>query len=335
MNLLPPDTLKHDPLATARDWLAAHGRIALATVVSTWGSSPVPVGGQLVIGPGDRFRGSVAGGCVEADVIAGAPSVMESGKPLLLEFGVTDDAAWSAGLPCGGKIKVFLQRLEGVGDVRFLERIVAARTTRETLAVFTDLTDGARELYDSSNIPEGLRQPAESAQSCLVETSAGQAFLHVFEPPIRLVIAGATHIGQVLASLAQTLCYEVVVLDPRAAFTSDQRFTSTATVTEWPAEAISNIGLDRRTAMVVLSHVANIDDEALASALRSECLYIGALGSRRTNEKRLERLRAAGFSEASLERIRAPVGLPIGAKGAAEIAVSILAEIIKTTRRAA
>jgi xanthine dehydrogenase accessory factor len=335
MNFLPPDRLKQDPLSTARNWLEAHGRIALATVVSTWGSSPVPVGGQLVIGPDDRFQGSVAGGCVEADVIAEAADVMASGRPLLLEFGVADAAAWRSGLPCGGNIKVFLQRLEGIDDVRFLERILAAREARTTLIALTNLANGKLELHDFGTTAEGMRQHIDHGQSGIVETSNGQAFLQILEPPIRLIIAGATRIGQVLAGLAQAIGYEVVVLDPRSAFSSDARFAETATVTDWPQEAITDIGLDRRTAIIALSHVADIDDEALTAALHSDCLYVGALGSRRTHEKRLDRLRAGGFSDASLDRIHAPVGLAIGAKGPAEIAVSILAEIIKTIRRAA
>jgi xanthine dehydrogenase accessory factor len=335
MNLLMPDKPNFDPLEAARGWLEAHGTIVLATVVSTWGSSPVPVGGQLVIGPDNRFQGSVSGGCVEADVITEAADVMASGKPSLLEFGVSDATAWQSGLPCGGDIKIFLERLETISDVNFLSQLSTARETRTTLVVLTNLADGTRELYDSASVPVELCKYMESSQSCLVETSTGQAFLLILEPPIRLVIVGATHIGQVLARLAQTIGYEVVVLDPRTAFTSDDRFAGTTTVAEWPQEAIADIGLDRRTAIVVLSHVANIDEEALTAALRSDCLYVGALGSRRTHEKRLDRLRTAGISEASLERIHAPIGLSIGAKDPAEIAVSILAEIINTTRRAA
>jgi xanthine dehydrogenase accessory factor len=335
MNLLRPDKLTHDPVVTARDWLQAHGRIALATVVSTWGSSPVPVGGQLVIGPGDLFQGSVAGGCVEADVIAEAVDVMASHKPSLLEFGVSDAVAWRTGLPCGGNIKIFLECLNLESDAQFLERVLAARETRTPLVVLTDLAEGKRTLYDSADIPEKLHQHLESGQSCLIETSGRQGFLHILEPPVRLVIAGATHIGQILASLALTIGYEVVVLDPRAAFASDDRFVGASAVTGWPHEAMATIGLDRHTAIIALSHVADIDDDALTAALHSDCLYIGALGSRRTHEKRLDRLRAAGLTDASLGRIHAPVGLPIGAKGPAEIAVSILAEIIKITRRTA
>ena len=336
LNLQPFGAVGCDPLETAREWLGEYGRIALATVVSTWGSSPVPVGGQLVIAPGDRFQGSISGGCVEVDVITEAADVMASGRPMLLEFGVANDTAWRAGLPCGGNIKIFLQRLEGPSDVRLLDEILAARRARTTLMLLTDLSDGTRKISeDPSSLPVDFREYTQLGESCVVPTSAGETFLHVLKPPVRLIIAGATHIGQVLASLAQAIGYEVVVVDPRVAFASDERFAGTSAVTRWPAESMADVGLDRRTAVVALTHVANIDDEALTTALCSDCLYIGALGSRRTHEKRLDRLRETGFSDGMLSRIHAPVGLPIGAKGPAEIAVSILAEIIKTTRQPA
>jgi xanthine dehydrogenase accessory factor len=152
---------------------------------------------------------------------------------------------------------------------------------------------------------------------------------------VRLIIAGGTNIGQVLAELARHAGYDVIVVDPRAAFVTEERFGATSSRTEWPEVSLTALGLDARTAVVALTHAAHIDDEALGVALKSDCLYIGALGSKTTHAKRIERLKAAGFSEAALKRIHAPIGLAIGAKGPAEIAVSILAEIIKVARGAA
>jgi xanthine dehydrogenase accessory factor len=153
--------------------------------------------------------------------------------------------------------------------------------------------------------------------------------VHALVPDVRLIIVGATHVGQVLADLAHRIGYDVVVVDPRAAFTTEERFGETHTVNGWPEVSLPTLGLDARTAVVALTHAVHIDDEALATALRSPCLYIGALGSKRTQANRMERLKAMGFSETDLGRIHAPVGLAIGAEGPAEIAVSILAEIIK------
>jgi xanthine dehydrogenase accessory factor len=154
-------------------------------------------------------------------------------------------------------------------------------------------------------------------------------------PPLRIIVAGATHIGQVFAELARQIGYAVTVVDPRSAFASEERFGAAAAIAEWPEASFDKLGLDRRTALVALTHASHIDDEALTAALRSPCMYIGALGSRATHAKRLDRLAAAGFSTEDLQRIHAPIGLNIGAKGPAEIAVSILAEIIKVSRGAA
>lgn len=326
-------TDRRDPIAAARQWLDEHGRAALATVVSTWGSAPVPVGGQLAVAPGERFEGSVSGGCVEADVIAEAADVMAGGGTKLLAFGVADETAWGAGLPCGGTVRVLVENLERSRDAGFLDAILEARAERRGLAVVTNVATGARSVVEEgASLPPEAASCLASGKSLLIETSEGGEFIHAIVPPIRLVIAGATHVGQVLAGLAETIGYEVVVVDPRAAFATEERFAGTPTVAAWPEMSLPALGLDARTAVVALTHAAHIDDEALAMALRSPCLYIGALGSKRTHEKRTERLKEAGFSDQDLARVHAPVGLPIGAQGPAEIAVAILAEIIKVAR---
>jgi xanthine dehydrogenase accessory factor len=338
MNITVPQrsaASQRDPLDVARNWLEEHGKAALATVVATWGSAPVPVGGQLVVGPDERFQGSVSGGCVEADVIAEAADVMASGRPRLLEFGVAEETAWRAGLPCGGTIKVLLEPLARGRDMGFLERALAARRARAPLIVATNVATGTRRLFEPDQaLPPEIAACMAGGECGLAETADGHVFVQALLPPVRLVIAGATNIGQVLADLGRQVGYDVFVVDPRAAFASEERFGGTQTLTEWPGGSLAALGLDARTAVVALTHAAHIDDEALMIALRSPCLYVGALGSKRTHAKRLERLAAAGLSDAELSRIHAPVGLPIGAKGPAEIAVSILAQIIKVARGA-
>ncbi len=322
-----------DPIEVARDWLDEHGKAALATVASTWGSAPVPVGSQLVVGPDERFQGSVSGGCVEGDVIAEAAEVMAGGRPKLMEFGVAEETAWRAGLPCGGTIKVLLEPLARARDAGYLDRLLAARRARTALAVTTNVITGTRKLFEpGAGLPPEVAASLESGQSRLVETPEGRLFVQVLRPPVRLIIAGGTNIGQVLAELARQVGYDVIVVDPRAAFVTEERFGATSSRTDWPEVSLTSLGLDARTAVVALSHAAHIDDEALSVALRSDCLYVGALGSKATHAKRIERLKAAGFSEETLERIHAPIGIAIGAKGPAEIAVSILAEIIKVAR---
>jgi xanthine dehydrogenase accessory factor len=322
-----------DPIEAARHWLEEHGKVALATVVSTWGSAPVPVGGQLVVGPDERFQGSVSGGCVEGDVIAEAAEVMAGGRPRLMEFGVTEETAWRAGLPCGGTIKVLLEPLARGRDAGYLDRVLAARRARTPLAVATNVITGTRHLYGpGSALEPEIAASLAGGQSRLTETPEGSVFVQALLPPVRLVIAGGTNIGQVLADLGRQVGYDVIVVDPRAAYLTEERFAGTSSRTEWPEVSLKSMGLDARTAVVALTHAAHIDDEALTAALRSDCLYVDALGSKTTHAKRLERLKAAGFSEEALARIHAPIGLAIGAKGPAEIAVSILAEIIKVVR---
>ena len=189
-------------------------------------------------------------------------------------------------------------------------------------------------LRRTGQCPREVASYFQLSESRLVDMGAGQAFFHVFTPPVRLVLVGATHIGQVLADLAVRIGYDVVIIDPRTAFASQERIGEITALTDWPEVSLKALGLDTRTAVVTLTHAAALDDEALTAALRSDCLYIGALGSTRTHAKRLERLRAAGFGVSEVARIRAPVGLAIGAKGPAEIAVSILAEIVKVARGA-
>ena len=324
-----------DPIEVARKWIDEHGKVALATVVSTWGSAPVPVGGQLVVGPDDRFQGSVSGGCVEGDVIAEAADVMAGGRPQLMEFGVAEETAWRAGLPCGGTIKVLLEPLARARDAGYLDQVLAARRKRTPLAVVTNVVTGTRHVFaPDTAAPLEAAECLKGGDSRLLDLPEGSVFVQALLPTVRVVIAGGTNIGQALAGLARQVGYDVIVVDPRAAFVTEERFGDTSSRTEWPEVSLATLGLDARTAVVALTHAAHIDDEALRAALRSDCLYIGALGSKRTHAKRLERLAAAGFDKEELARIHAPIGLAIGAKGPAEIAVSILGEIIKIARGA-
>jgi xanthine dehydrogenase accessory factor len=324
----------HDVLKAAQSWIDRDGRVALATVVGTWGSAPVPVGGQLVIGQDGRFEGSVSGGCVEGEVIAEAEDIFASGEPKTLTFGVADETAWQVGLPCGGQIKVFVERLEGEGGRQLVDRALHARTSRRGLLVKTTLRDGRRELYERGDERADalVREHLQSGESELVATPEGEIFLHAMVPPARVLIIGATHIGQVLAQLVKLAGYEVIVIDPRTAFAAEARFPGIRLDTEWPQDTIPKIGLDGYAAVVALAHVGHIDDEALKLAMRSDCFYIGALGSMRNHAKRKERLAAAGFTDAEIARIHCPVGINIGAQSPPEIAIAIMAEVVLALR---
>jgi xanthine dehydrogenase accessory factor len=324
----------HNVLEAARDWISKDGRVALATVVGTWGSAPVPVGGQMVMAPDGRFEGSVSGGCVEGEVITEAESILADGKPRTLSFGVADDTAWKVGLPCGGEIKVLVERLDGSDGLQLIERSLDARTNRRGILVRTRLDNGQREFFErgDAHADSVVRQHLETGESELIETPEGEVFLHALVPPARVLVIGATHIGQILAQLVRIAGHEVIVIDPRTAFAAEARFPNTRLDTEWPQDAIPRIGLDPYTAVVALAHVGHIDDEALKLALRSNCFYVGALGSRRTHAKRTQRLKDAGFTDEEIARVHCPIGINIGAQSPPEIAISIMAEVVLALR---
>lgn len=224
-----------------------------------------------------------------------------------------------------------------------LARIAEARQRRQALMVVTRLSDGAQCLVDDAGCQgELLLDPAQIAEAATLLTAgrsatlgAGEAcFARAYVPAPRLLIVGAVHIAQALAVMAGEAGFEVVVIDPRGAFASPERFPDVELCDEWPDEALARLGLDSATALVALSHDPKLDDPALHLALPSTLFYIGALGSRRTHEKRLERLRAAGLGELS-GRIHSPIGLDLGGRAPAEIAVSILAEIIQVRYKGA
>ncbi|MDR2187757.1 MAG: XdhC family protein [Azonexus sp.] len=323
-----------DILNQADAWRQSGQGVALATVVRTWGSSPRPVGSHLAVNQEGRFVGSVSGGCIEGAVIAEALAAIADGQPRLLEFGVSDEQAWEVGLACGGRVQVHVERVKP----DFLTRLLAARAAKRPAALVTRLSDHAQVLFDGDEASGGLELDA-AQRAALGERwvsgesgpldAAGDLFARVYAPAPRLIIVGAVHIAQALAPMAAMAGYEVALIDPRRAFGSAGRFPGLAVSDEWPDEGMTRLMPDGQTAVVTLTHDPKLDDPALAVALNSPAFYIGALGSRRTHEKRLARLRQLGLGEEQLERIHAPVGLDLGGRYPAEIAVAILAEIIR------
>ncbi len=322
-----------DVETSLRRWLDGGRRIALALVIETWGSAPVPVGGMMAIAADDAFAGSVSGGCIEADVIAAARDVMESGEPQTLAFGIEDETAWRAGLACGGTIRILVFPLSPDLGRPLFDRIRTARESRRPIVVRWPLEGGAVTTFDDAAVcDENLSASIRLGQSRSIGEGGEAYFLQAFLPPPRVIIFGATHIAQHLARLCSEIGYAVHVSDPRSAFTGADRFEPAAVgAPAWPSE--TDLTLDAYSAVVALTHVSAIDDEALHRALVSDCRYVGALGSRKTHAARVERLRKAGFSDDQISRVAAPIGLDIGAKSAGEIAVSILAQIIEAFRK--
>ena len=314
--------------AAASAWLATGRKIAEATVIETWGSAPVPVGGRMVIASEDEFQGSVSGGCVEADVIVASLDVIADGRPQTMNFGIADETAWRAGLPCGCKIRVLVRPMTGDATSVAHHEVQQDRRPR---VVATRITDGAQKLYDvEDNSSADIAEVLKSGTSRVVNGEDGETFLHAIIPAPRIVIVGATHVAQVLSQIAKATDYDVVIIDPRSAFTSAMRFDPTTAITGWPESEMRTYASDHFTAIVTLTHVGQIDEEALKIAIASPCRYVGALGSRKTHAARTARLQKAGFSDGEIGRIRAPIGLNIGGRTPGEIAVSILAEIVAT-----
>ena len=309
----------------ALDWFRAGKGAALATVVETWGSAPRRVGAQLAISAEGDIEGSVSGGCVEGAVIVEAMEAMDAGAHRLLEFGVSDEDAFAVGLACGGTIRILVEPIGTALSEDLLSELVEARASRAAVAYEVNLKTGARRLVRS-----GYEQRMRMDKSGFEE--GDEVFVAVHNPPLRLIIVGAVHIAQALVPMARVAGYDPVLIDPREVFASSDRFPGETILLDWPDEAITSLGLDGRTALVLLTHDPKLDDPALEAALRADVFYIGALGSTRTHAKRVARLKDAGFSEDEIGRIHGPIGLDIGAAGPAEIAVAILAEMTAVLR---
>jgi xanthine dehydrogenase accessory factor len=224
-----------------------------------------------------------------------------------------------------------------------LDKILSDRAAKRPVVLATNLTTGVERIIHpmdaaalaacSPDIAEGAREAMRSDHSTTVETAEGPVFLHIFNPPLRMIIVGAVHIAQPLARAAALTGYDVVIVDPRRAFASEERFPSVTLMSDWPDDALQALAPDLRTAVVTLTHDPKLDDPALQMALRSTAFYIGALGSKKTHGARIERLKRAGLSEAECGRICGPIGLDIGARSPPEIAVAILAQITQHLRR--
>jgi xanthine dehydrogenase accessory factor len=228
---------------------------------------------------------------------------------------------------------------------RILDRVVAAEREHRCVALATDLTTGRQLLFDGDHADGELllddaaltllREAWRTGRNRKIETAAGLVFVEVLTPPHRCFIIGAVHIAQALAQMLTIADYAVTVIDPRGAFATQARFPGVELVSEWPDEALERLRPDRGSAVLALTHDPKLDDPALAAALRSDCFYIGALGSRRNHAGRCARLKELGFGDGDVARIRGPVGLPIGAVSPAEVAVSIVAEMTQVLRRGA
>ncbi len=329
-------------------WIEQKKPVCLATVISTWGSSPRPAGAKMAFTPDNHIAGSVSGGCVEGAVIEAGIRAMETGLAELLSYGVADETAFTVGLACGGKIDVFVRKL----DEALFRALTAVMQSRYPIALLTVL-DAKSELFGNEVLVSGERvafgtfgkdldeqaiklasatmavQQSQRAALDLPGQAPIQVFVDVISPPPVLVIVGGVHIAVALASLAKTLGFHTVVIDPRKAFGSPERFPQVdQLIQEWPEEAFQKVLLTSNTSVAILTHDPKIDDPALKVVLRSPAQYIGVLGSRKTHEKRKLRLLAEGITLQQFARLHAPIGIDLGGKTPQETALGILAEIV-------
>jgi xanthine dehydrogenase accessory factor len=351
-----------DILRQLDGWLANHEPVALATVIQTWGSSPRGVGAKMALTPAGEMAGSVSGGCVEGAVFEAGAEALKTGQPRLLHFGVADETAWDVGLACGGSIEVFVQPLDPDlfdflrhaiqdecptaiitvirGQADQLGRVLVLRddgTTFGTLGTAWDesaLTAARVALVAGESrrqvlVPAAIQPTGEQSQT-LPEV---EIFIEVLLPSPTLVIVGGVHIAMALVSIAKTLGYRTIVVDPRRWFGSETRFPHVdCLIQAWPDKALNEIGLTRSTAVALLTHDPKLDDPGLKVALPSPAFYVGALGSQKTQARRRQRLLGGGLSKAQVDRLHGPIGLDIGAQTPEEIALAIMGEVV-TARR--
>ncbi len=328
-----------DVLAELDAWTAAGASVALGMVVDVKRSAPRPPGAKMAINDRGDVSGAVSGGCVEGAVVQIAREVLDTGAPQLATFGIEDDEAWDVGLPCGGEISVFVSQhahpefasLAREGGRGALATVIEGEGLGRSLLVRADGTG------DGSLGSEALDIAATAAARDLMWAERSEAlvvgdtrvFVDVVHPAPRIVAVGAVDFARQLCRVARALGWRPYVVDPRGFFARADRFPEAEeVVTAWPQEGFERLGIDRATAIAVLTHDPKLDDAALHAALGTEASYIGAMGSRLAQDTRHQRLVDQGLSEAELDRIAAPIGLDLGALTAEETALSIMSEVI-------
>lgn len=330
-----------------KNWTTQNETFAIARVIKTWGSSPRPIGSALLVNEKMEMQGSVSGGCVEGAVAKASLEVIKNNQSTLLSFGVADEEAWAVGLSCGGKVDVFVERFmafdEHEEEQAVWQQLQTCLENNEACILLTRLEEEAgfhtlvlpdRSTYGqniSSGLVEKILQCYQERKNQVIEHEGTRYFIQLFPRKSQMLIIGAAHITTHLVELAKIYDFETIVIDPRGFFAQGTQFATPPDqiLENYPQEVLGDYILDAFTYAVILSHDPKIDDNALHILLKSDVGYIGALGSNRTHTKRIKRLEEAGFSEAEIAKIHAPIGVDINAKSPAEIALSVMGEIIR------
>ncbi len=320
-----------DILSTLERWAADGTPVAIATVVDTERSAPRDPGAALAVSDGGDVIGSVTGGCVEPAVYGEAREVLAGGEPRLKTYGIADEEAFEVGLPCGGTVHIFVDRL----DPEIVVPIVDAVREERPIALEIRITGediGAKRLVGPDDGGPAAELLARG-QTGIVDTPEGQLFVSSFAPRPNMYVFGAIDHAAAVAEMGRFLGYRVTVCDARAKFVTRERFPDVdELVVEWPDKFLAGAHVDERTAICVLTHDHKFDIPALKAALETNAGYIGAMGAKRTNADRAERLRAEGVTDEEMARIHAPIGLKIGSRSPEEVAVAVAAEIVQVMR---
>src|SRR5437667_11851367 len=301
-------------------WLDAGDPVAVATVISTWGSAPRPAGSRMVISQSGKIAGSVSGGCLEGEVFEQAQAILKGKPARLFHYGVSDDLAWTVRLSCGGEVDVLIEPLTEVH-----RDLIGALEAERPVVLTTNVGDlpGARQLLS----------PAEADAAEILEREnpvrRDGLFLEPFPRPPELLIFGGSHVAIPLTRLAAALGFRVTVVDARSKFAEEERFPEARKVIHaWPDEVLEDLPMDGSTYVVILTHDPKFDDPTIQAALKGRPRYIGAIGSKKTHRERVARLTAAGVDPGSLTRVHAPIGLDLGAQTAEETALAILSQMV-------
>jgi xanthine dehydrogenase accessory factor len=339
-------------LPTLRAWEADGARVGRATLIRAYHSSPRTPGAVLLATDDERLDGSVSGGCVEGAAAGEVRRAQRDGRARVIRYGISDETAWDVGLACGGIIDVLVEPAVRSEALAAAEAPAAALLTRlpedapgdELVPVDSGAGEPPGEallVTAPDDAPKALRPAVvaafdDGASTTARDESGRQWFVESFAAPPRLVVVGAVHTALPLVRMARELGFRTVVVDRRATFAAEERTHDADEVhVAWPEDAFATIGLGPRDSVAILSHDAKLDEPAIVGALRAGCRYVGAIGSRKTQAGRRERLMAAGVTDADLARLHGPIGLPLGGRAPAEVALAILAEIVSERHKEA
>ncbi|MDB9831810.1 XdhC family protein [Candidatus Pelagibacter sp.] len=320
-------------LEKAYEWIKHNQKIVVITVVETWGSSPKPIGSKMIVNENKEFFGSVSGGCIESFIIQESLQVIKKNELFKIKkFKISNESAWNVGLSCGGEITVYLERMNF--RKKALEQIIQKQKNKLEFALLTKLSTGENEIFERGKpLNKNFEKFSDQINFHYLSKNNGMIkdsniFIECYNNPLKVIIIGAVHIAQYLTDFADKFDFEIYIIDPRDYFGTEERFPNIKIINEWPNEAFKKIKTNSNCALIALTHDPKIDDLALQYALKENFFYIGALGSKKTHEKRCDRLKKVGFTRSKIDSIHGPIGIKLGGKSAPEIALSIIAQLV-------